>query len=62
MNVTVNFIRQISSFILVTTKLAPSDFCPEKRLPRYACAEFFSVQKSLPPISQLQYVILNWNL
>ncbi|HBB13578.1 MAG TPA: hypothetical protein DCZ76_04795 [Treponema sp.] len=35
--------------------MAPSGFCPEKRLPRYACAEFFSVQKSLPPIFLLHY-------
>ena len=46
--------------------MAPSGFCPEKRLPRYpfghaertcydVCAEFFSVQKSLPPIFLLHY-------
>ncbi len=46
---------QTSSFIFAAEKLAPSGFCPEKRLPRYACAEFFSVQKSLPPIFLLHY-------
>ncbi|MBQ2356806.1 MAG: hypothetical protein II397_13465, partial [Treponema sp.] len=32
---------QTSSFIFAAEKLAPSGFCPEKGLPRYACAEFF---------------------
>jgi len=57
---------QTLSFIFAVEKLAPNGFCPEKRLPRYpfghaertcyaVCAEFFSVQKSLPPIFLLHY-------